>query len=123
MIGRIGSVIVCVALASTAMAEPAPRAEKQSPRPVQPAPNPLPPQVMGTELFKYSPWVKLCGRDKSEPAAPLICLTMMEVRREVGPFAAGAALIEGAGEIQGIARDAAARCPARGGRTYRGGSR
>jgi invasion protein IalB len=92
------SVLIALAAMPDAHAQTRPMQEKVTPRPVPAAPKGLPPQVTGTGLYVYSPWVKFCGRDKADPAAPQICLTMMEVRREVGPFAAGAALIEGAGE-------------------------
>ncbi|MEA2870764.1 MAG: hypothetical protein QOH67_740 [Hyphomicrobiales bacterium] len=88
--------ILTLAAASTAVAQVPPRVEKISPRPVQTAP--LPPQITGTELYAYSPWTKFCGRDKATPAAQQICLTVMEVKRHAGPFAAGVALIEGAGD-------------------------
>lgn len=84
------AIAACLATAALAQSQPAPEKRRTAPRE-------LPPQVMGTELFSTSPWMKLCGRDKSDPAAPQVCLTLMEVRREVGPFAAGVALIEGAG--------------------------
>jgi invasion protein IalB len=94
---RIGvSVAALLVMTSAAIAQRQPPTEKLSPHPVKTAP--LPPQVTGTALFTYSPWVKVCGRDKNDPSAARICLTMMEVRRTRGPFAAGAALIEGAGE-------------------------
>jgi invasion protein IalB len=90
MIARItGSIAIIVALTLGTMAQPHPIPEKISP-------IKLPPQVTGAELFVYTPWVKLCGR--SDAAGPQICLTVMEVKREAGSFAAGAALIEGAGD-------------------------
>jgi invasion protein IalB len=85
--------ILTLAAGSTAVAQAPPRAEKTSPRPVLAAP--LPPQITGSELYAYSPWTKFCGRDKAKPAPQQICLTVMEVKRHAGPFAAGAALIEG----------------------------
>lgn len=92
------SVLIALAAMPDVRAQTSPLPEKVGPRPVQSAPKGLPPQVTGTALYVYSRWVKFCGRDQADPAAPQVCLTMMEVRREVGPFAAGAALIEGAGE-------------------------
>jgi invasion protein IalB len=85
---------ITLVAAGSAMAQPRIPAEKVSPRPVQT----LPPQITGSALYAYSPWVKFCGRDKGDPPAPQICLTAMEVKRQEGPFAAGAALIEGAGK-------------------------
>ncbi len=61
--------------------------------------------------------MKFCGRDKTDPAAQPICLTVLEVKRHAGPFAAGAALIESAGDKKifrvtlpaDVKRDAGAR--------------
>jgi invasion protein IalB len=82
------------ALAPATGAQPRAPAEKFSPRPART----LPPQITGGALYSYSSWVKFCGREKSDPAAARVCLTVMEVKRQAGPFAAGAALIEGAGD-------------------------
>jgi invasion protein IalB len=83
-----------ITLAATvhATAQPRAPAEKFSPRAVQT----LPPQITGSALYTYSGWTKFCGRDKNNSSAPQICLTVMEVKSQAGPFAAGAALIEGA---------------------------
>ena len=94
VLGAAIALSMVLAVTAGAMAQPQPRAEKFSPRPVQT----LPPQITGSGLYAYSAWVKFCGRNKGDPAAPQICLTVMEVKRHAGPFAAGAALIEGAGK-------------------------
>lgn len=60
--------------------------------------QPLPPEITGSKLYSYSRWTKVCGRERGNPSAPQICLTMLEVKRQAGSFAAGAALIEGAGD-------------------------
>ena len=95
MIRVAAAIAIVVALVSAAVAQLKPRMEKISPRPVQ---SRLPPEIMGSKLYAYSRWAKFCGRDKSNPDAPQVCLTAMEVKRHSGGFAAGVALIEGAGD-------------------------
>lgn len=85
-----GSIVLAAMVHATA--QPRAPAEKFSPRPVPT----LPPQITGSGLYSYSAWTKFCGRNTNDPASPQICLTVMEVKRAAGPFAAGAALIEGA---------------------------
>jgi hypothetical protein len=89
------AIVLLLAVPSAASAERKRPIEKF--RPVQPKPA-LPGLMTGVSPILFSPWVKLCGRDKSDPSAPTICLTMREARRETGSFIAGAALIDGVGE-------------------------
>src|ERR1044071_7918044 len=75
--------------------------EKISPRPVQPTPRAL----FSTEgATVYSPWVKYCGTDKTNPQANPVCLTVREARLETGQFVAGVALIEQSGGQQKLLR-------------------
>src|SRR5205807_7615842 len=52
----------------------------------------------------HSPWVKFCGRDKNDPQAKDVCLTVKEARLDTGQFVAGAAVIERAGTEQKLLR-------------------
>lgn len=83
-----------LAAIASAAAQQQPRApaDKASPRPVQPAP------AIGSGAYGFSPWMKFCGRDKNDPAAPQICLTVLEVKHRDASPSAGVALIEGAGK-------------------------
>ena len=70
----------------------APRAEKISPRPVQTLSTGAHRQ-QALRVFAMDEGLRP-GQEQSDSAA--ICLTVLEVKRHAGPFAAGAALIEGA---------------------------
>lgn len=107
---------IVLAGVSCASAQPLPRAEKYSPRPVQ---SPTAPLDGGSHV--YSRWTKLCGSERTAPAGQ-ICLVGIEARRRDGPFAASAALIEGEGKIlfrvmlpPGVSRDADVRVAIDGG--------
>ena len=108
---RVGiSVAIFLALGSAAFAERRPP-EKVSPRPVQPAPPSVPvpkaPQPSATiqqPPVVYSPWTKYCGKERNDPQAKTICLTVKEARLETGQFVAGAALIEAPGDEKKLFR-------------------
>jgi invasion protein IalB len=74
-------------------------AEKFSPKSIPPQSS-APPQPG----FVHSPWVKFCGRDKNDPQAKDVCLTVKEARLDTGQFVAGAAVIERAGAEQKLLR-------------------
>jgi invasion protein IalB len=98
---RIGvSVAVVLTLTSAALAQRKQPPEKFAP-PAQSAPQPKVQEPVAQATRPptvYSPWVKFCGRDKSDAQAKETCLTVKEARLETGQFLAGAALIEPAGE-------------------------
>ena len=112
MIARIGaSTAALLVLTSAAMAQTKAPPEKIRPSPVQPvpktAPTPKAPQPLATTQpppVVYSPWTKFCGKDRNDPQAKSVCLTVKEARLETGQFLAGAALIEQAGEEKKLFR-------------------
>jgi invasion protein IalB len=111
------AIVFSLATACAAQAQQRPRQppEKYSPQPVQP-PAPATPQSSAPaapaqppapsqpHAFVHSPWVKFCGRDKADPQAKDVCLTMKEARLDTGQFVAGAAVIEQAGSEQKLLR-------------------
>lgn len=118
MILRIVTAIaISLALGCAVQAQQRPRQppEKYSPKPVQPPPatSPTAPQTSPgaqpltpsqPQAFVHSPWVKFCGRDKNDPQAKDVCLTVKEARLDTGQFVAGAAVIEQAGTEQKLLR-------------------
>jgi invasion protein IalB len=103
MISRMAAAaLVVFAATSAAPAQTTPKAEKFSPRPVQPAPSPSA-SVLQLETV-HSPWTKFCGTDRNNPQAREVCLTVKEARLATGKFIAGAALIEQADEANKLLR-------------------
>jgi invasion protein IalB len=91
------SLAVLLTLTSAALAQRKQPPEKFSP-PAQSAPRPNVQEPAARPPVAYTPWVKFCGRDKSDIQAKETCLTVKEARLETGQFLAAAALIEPAGE-------------------------
>ena len=89
------AIVLSMVLAGTAGAAAQSRAPAEKiGRPAQPPAQP----AIGSGAYAFSPWTKFCGRDKNVPAAPQICLTMLEVKHRDASPSAGVALIEGTGK-------------------------
>jgi invasion protein IalB len=79
-------------------------AQQPKSKAAQPAAAPAQSQA-GNEAppLKYSPWTKVCGKEK-QAGAKEVCLTVTEARLENGQFVASAALIEPDGDTRKILR-------------------
>jgi invasion protein IalB len=91
-------------------AKSAPKPAQAQPAPSQPAPaqsaggpavpgqDPQQPQLM------YSPWIKICNKNESDPNAKQVCVTAKDGRLENGMPVAAVALIEPQGETKKLMR-------------------
>ena len=89
------AIALSTALAMTGGAAAQPRAPAEK---IRRSAQPPEQQVIGSGAYAFSLWTKFCGRDKNDPAAPQICLTVLEVKHRDARPSAGVALIEGAGK-------------------------
>jgi invasion protein IalB len=90
-------------------AKPAAKPTQAQPAPAQPAPaqNGGAPAVAGQDSqpqLMYSPWIKICNKNETDPNAKQVCVTAKDGRLENGMPVAAVALIEPQGEAKKLMR-------------------